>query len=225
MTFAPPRFAVRVITRLLRMLARTWRVTIITADGRTLDPAEYTFAAELYAISERDVFALMPMGNRGRVLALVAEGTDGDWASVAAAELQIEAVRGSSLHHGAAASLSLVRELRNGTDPALVVVDGPLGPQGVAKEGVAALAALSGRPLCAVAAAAHRALVFANSWSKIFVPLPFARVVLARGNDVRVDRRSSRAVIAGTAAQLTEQLSQLTAAARSTLRGRPEAPA
>jgi hypothetical protein len=72
-----------------------------------------------------------------------------------------------------------VRELGRLPHPAALVVDGPLGPTGAAKPGAVFCAVKTGRPLRALGAAARRAVVLDRLWSKLYIPLPFTRVVVA----------------------------------------------
>jgi lysophospholipid acyltransferase (LPLAT)-like uncharacterized protein len=87
--------------------------------------------------------------------------------------------RGSSSRGGSAALKGLLRQLAAGRTVA-VLVDGPRGPAGVAKPGIAALARHSAAPIQPVALAARPALRL-RSWDRSLVPLPFARVVCAYG--------------------------------------------
>ncbi|MDX9736419.1 MAG: hypothetical protein RBU36_19980, partial [Thermoanaerobaculia bacterium] len=95
--------------------------------------------------------------------------------------------------------------------PLALVVDGPLGPSGVAKGGAVVCAARTGRPLRPVGAAARRGLVLKRSWSRIWLPLPFSRVVVVVGEPLPVPAGMGRTDRERLATELTTRL----AAARS----------
>ena len=176
------------------LLSRTYRCRIRRADGSWTTPRQYEFGPEIYALSERDALALAWMMGRQRFHVLVADGKDGDWAEAMLGALGCTAVRGSSLRNGLYALVVLVRALRATPRPAGVVIDGPLGPPDVAKEGIAIVAAECARPIVPVVAGAGWRLTFAKSWSKIFLPLPFSRVEILLGDAIDVPRREFRGV-------------------------------
>lgn len=213
----PPAIIVRALARLLRLATRSWRLTFVLPDGSVQARDDYAIGRKVYAVSERDLFVGMALAPRARPTVLVAEGSDGDWAAIAAAQFGVDAVRGSTLHHPTAAAREFIRALRATAAPALLVVDGPLGPPGTAKAGIATIAALSGRPIVVAAAAARPAITFSGSWSGIYLPVPFARVVVATGSEIQpaANDRDERTRIA---ARVTGDLAALTATARAGVR-------
>ena len=174
------------------LLSRTYRCRIRRADGSWTTPRQYVFGREIYALSERDALALAWMMRGARFHVLVADGKDGDWAAAMLGALGCTAVRGSSLRNGLYALVVLVRTLRETERPAGVVIDGPLGPPDVAKEGIGIVAAECARPIVPVVAGAEWRLTFAKSWSKIFLPLPFSRVDILLGDPIDVPRKTCR---------------------------------
>jgi lysophospholipid acyltransferase (LPLAT)-like uncharacterized protein len=80
----------------------------------------------------------------------------------------------------------LIRELRESRLPLGMAVDGPLGPAGVAKEGVVACAAHTARPIIPTRASASPRFTFTRSWARHFLPLPFARIDFRLGPPVHV---------------------------------------
>ena len=175
-------------------------------DGRVIRPQEYPFGREIFAMCERDALALGGMIASTRVTVLLALGRDGDWAGPILQRLGFGVVRGSSLHGGAKALAGLIRAMRSSQHPGAIVVDGPVGPSGVAKQGVVLCAMHTGRPIRALGVAARRAVTFRRTWSKIFLPLPFTRVAIAGDEPTPVPAHASRGEIEGTVHQLTERL-------------------
>lgn len=190
---------IRIASRLLRSYARTWRIAMRYEDGRSAPPAQHRFERDVYAIRERDLVAVSGLWRFTHFVTLVAQGRDGDMATIVAEELGGLVVRGSSRHEPAGAAMAFVRALRETEAPALLVVDGPLGPSGVAKEGVAAVARLTGRRIIPLAAEVRAKIVLRGSWSRTIIPLPFARVTFAVGESIAVNADASRDALAGAA--------------------------
>jgi lysophospholipid acyltransferase (LPLAT)-like uncharacterized protein len=196
---------------------RTLHVRILSADDTLIASRNFVAGDALYAVRERDLFALASLAEGRGFHALVADGNDGDWATAFVSPLGCRITRGSTLHHGLYALRALVHVLQAGDGPAAIVIDGPLGPAGEAKEGIAAVAAFTGRLIVPAAAAATRKLVFTKSWAEHILPLPFARVVIARGEPIAVRRGASRAEMTVVAQSVTRELRRLEARAEEML--------
>ena len=203
---------------LYRTTYATLRVRLQLADGTTLAPHEYRFGREIFALCERDALALGGMVALTPFTTLVALGRDGDWASALLARLGYAPVRGSAGRGGAAALAALVRVLRTADARATIVVDGPLGPSGQAKRGIALCARRTGRPIRALGAAAQPALVFRKTWSRIFLPLPFARLVVTCDDPLTVPEAGSRDTIEEATHRLSERLTLMRRRAEEELR-------
>jgi lysophospholipid acyltransferase (LPLAT)-like uncharacterized protein len=210
----------RAAGRLFALWLRSLRVRVQQADGTSVRRAEFVMGPSVYAISERDLLAMASIGEGRNAIVLADEGNDGDWAVALASALGCTFVRGSSLHHGVAAFRALIRALASSDAPAWLVVDGPVGPAGEAKPGVAACAALTGRPIVPVAAAAKWRIVFRRSWAGHFLPLPWSRVVIAAGAPMTIDRGASREQWDEVARTITIQLPELRSRAEHALEAR-----
>jgi lysophospholipid acyltransferase (LPLAT)-like uncharacterized protein len=173
------RWTIVLLARLYRVYAATLRIVVLLPDGSATTLAAYPFGAQIFALSERDTVALAGIMAGRRFSVLVACGRDGDWATVALEALGCTVIRGSSRGGGVAALVTLIGDRLAARGPAALVVDGPLGPLGVAKSGVAVLAARTGLPICTIGAAARRRLTLARTWAQIYIPLPFTRVAVA----------------------------------------------
>ena len=136
--------------------------------------------------------------------------TDGDGDRAAAALLAegIQVVRGSSRRGGARALRAIVRSLEEGACALGLVVDGPLGPSGIAKVGAVGCAVSTGRPLRAVAAAARYELTFRRAWSAIYIPLPFSRVVVVCDAPLGADVSPTRDNLEALRQELTARLAR-----------------
>jgi lysophospholipid acyltransferase (LPLAT)-like uncharacterized protein len=165
---------------ILRLLGATWRVEVLGRDPHVATgsaAAPHPLLAAL--LHESLLVSAWVFRDLGYCVA-VSRSRDG---SLVAATLRAlgfaDPARGSSSRGGSAALMELLRQLEAGTTVAMLV-DGPRGPAGVAKPGIAALARHSATPIQPVALAARPALRL-RSWDRSLVPLPFARVVCAYG--------------------------------------------
>ena len=205
---SPPRPVAWTLGRLYGALHGTLRVELLLSDGSRVTPATYPYGREIFALCERDAFALAGIMGRARFTTLVAPGRDGDWATEALEAIGCRVVRGATERGGARALAHLLRELPGDNGPLALVVDGPLGPSGVAKGGAVVCAARTGRLLRPLGAAARRVLVIRRSWSKIWIPGPFTRVVVVVGEPLHVPPGLDRAGRARLADELTLRLAE-----------------
>jgi hypothetical protein len=195
-----------VLGLLYRSYFATLRVEGLLADGSKVLPGDYVFGREIYALSERDALALAGIGTYAPMTALVTLSRDGDWAAALLEKIGFRSVRGSSLGGGAKAVAEMVRDLRGSETPAAIVVDGPLGPVGRAKPGIVVFGMRTHRPIRALGAAARREIVFQKSWSRIYLPLPFTRVVIACDDPLEGPADPGRGGVAASAEELTRRL-------------------
>jgi hypothetical protein len=211
---------VRGVGRLFALWLRSWRVRVQLPDGTSIHVAEYPAGNSLFALSECDLLTLASAAEGRAPVVLADEGADGDWAVALASALGCQFVRGSSLHHGLGAIRTLIRALEATESPAAIVVDGPVGPAGEARPGIAACAAFTGRPIVPVAAAARWRFVFPRSWAGHYLPLPWSRVVIAVGETLAVRRGASRQELDAVARTITIKLRDLRAQAEHDLEAR-----
>ncbi len=91
-----------------------------------------------------------------------------------------ETVRGSSTRGGVGGLKGLIRLSRRGRVPSLAV-DGPKGPRHVVKPGVFEISKILGASVCPVGVSISSKWVFEKSWNKVYLPKPFAKIVLYWG--------------------------------------------
>lgn len=104
---------------------------------------------------------------------------DGELAARFVEQFGLHAVRGSSSRGGREALSDMIRAAR--LTPAVgFTLDGPRGPRRRAKPGIALLAIRSGCPVIPLAVAVTRAWRL-NSWDRLQIPKPGARVVWRYG--------------------------------------------
>lgn len=109
-----------------------------------------------------------------------------DGATLAAAMecFGLGAVRGSSSRRGAAALVSLKKEIEGGKH-VCITPDGPRGPRYVVQPGMVKLASLTGVPIIPflVNYESYWAL---NTWDRFQVPKPFSKVRVTFGKEIRI---------------------------------------
>ncbi len=180
------RQAANVAALIYRAYHATLRLRLLLPDGTIVPVDEYPPDRKIFALCERDALAAAGLIAGTGCTVLVTIGRDGDWASALLEQLGCHVVRGSSRLRGAAALKGLLDALRVSGGPAAIVVDGPLGPAGAAKSGAVACGILTGRPVHAIAAAARFRIVFPGTWSGIYLPLPFSKVVVALDEQLQI---------------------------------------
>lgn len=117
---------------------------------------------------------------------LISPSVDGEVPAMIARRLGAEVIRGSSTHTGARALRDYYQLLVKQNVSPVITPDGPKGPRFQFKSGAILLAQISGRPMVPMAYAASRAWLVA--WDKFVLPWPFARIAIAIGEPVWVDR-------------------------------------
>jgi KDO2-lipid IV(A) lauroyltransferase len=193
--------AVRLCVQLYRAYYATLRVLLVLPDSTVVTASGAEVGPDIFALCECDTLALGGSVARRGVCTIVAPGRDGDIASIALGALGCRVVRGSTRSGAVAALVGLLQHAQAGMSPTAIVVDGPLGPPGVAKPGAIVCGMRSGRPVRALGVAATRRLVFPRTWSGIYLPLPFSTVVVTIDRPLNVDR-----TLQSAAADLTMRL-------------------
>jgi hypothetical protein len=125
-------------------------------------------------------------GQPPRLAAMVSASRDGGVLARVLEHYGAQPVRGSSSRRGPQALLELTTWAERGYDLA-ITPDGPRGPCYVVREGVIALAQVTGLPVVP-AGYELRGKFRLNSWDRFLVPLPFGKAVLKLGEPFHVPR-------------------------------------
>jgi len=168
---------------LLRALGATWRVSVEGVNPLTAPDAAPI--ARLGVFWHRNILTACYFFRDADFGVSVSRSRDGDLVTALLQYLgYAPPTRGSSSRGGGASLRALVREVRAGRTVS-VVADGPRGPARCTKAGVVILGQLTQAPIYPVAFSASAAWR-AGSWDGTIIPLPFARVVCAFGEPIRV---------------------------------------
>ena len=183
------RWAVTAGARVLRLMARTWRVREIGREGWNERRASAA-GGTVVAIWHGQMLPLTAHHRDEGVSVLISEHRDGEIIARVVRAFGFRTVRGSTSRGGARALLELVSVLRGGGEVA-VTPDGPRGPRHAFAPGALVAAHRAGVPVVGVVAHVDRAWRL-SSWDAFEIPKPFARVTVAYGEPTMVPGASPR---------------------------------
>jgi len=158
-----------------RALASTWRFEV---EGE----ASHVAASKgpfVYALWHHTLLPLLWWHRQRGITLVVSRHRDGALVTDAAAGLGYRLARGSSTRGGLSAFRTALRDLGQGHAVA-ITPDGPAGPARQVKPGVLRAARQAGVPILPVSAWADDAWQL-QSWDRLLVPRPFARVLVRYG--------------------------------------------
>jgi len=186
----------------MRLLASTWRIRTVHEERWTRLHA--TGRPFVYLLWHEAILPLLWWHRNQGVTIVVSEAREGQYLTDFALSLGYGAVRGSSTRGATRALLGAVRELRDGRRVAFTP-DGPRGPRRVLKPGALVAAQRAGRAVLPVHAEAAWAWRL-NSWDRMMIPKPAARVWVTYGEpfDVAPGEAGLAAAMAEAEARLAE---------------------
>jgi hypothetical protein len=205
------RLLVPVGATLLRLVWRWARVVSVTgsenipaalARAPSFIPV-YWHQHQLFCI--RQLLAMRPVGVR--LGFLISPSVDGEIGAMLVRRMGGEVIRGSSSYTGARALRDYYLALSEDNVSPAITPDGPRGPVGRFKPGAVLLAQLSGRPIIPLAYAASRA--WRIQWDQFVIPKPLARIAIAIGEPVYIDKRLDAAGLERHQAEMELRLKAL----------------
>lgn len=197
----------------VRLLAATWRYEVATGAPAALELARRGGPVLLCGWHQ----SLLPLSawllngplRVGHVPTfLVSRSRDGELVSRLLRLWGARTVRGSSSRGGAEGLRALHRAIRKERASVVTLADGPRGPERQFKPGTLVLAQVNAAPLIPLACLASSAWQL-GSWDRLLVPKPFARIRIALGPPVEVDRELDEAGRATLAVAMAELLNGL----------------
>lgn len=138
---------------------------------------------------------------------MVSASKDGDYIAKLATCFGMDSVRGSSNKQGLRALKSLIQKVKEGS-PAGIVADGSQGPALQVQAGAILLASKTGSPVLPVVWSANRYIAF-NSWDRLALPKPFAKVDYFYGEPLSVPAKISSEELEKYRAELENRLLDL----------------
>jgi len=170
---------------LLRLLRLTWRFEVLNPENRTAAEKAHPSGGFAMAIWHEHLFATIAAHAGQKFAPLASLSRDGDVVSWVMDHLGFCTLRGSSSRGGTEARLQLIHALEQGYFTALTV-DGPRGPRRVAKMGIVEIARRTGAAILPVSTTGARSFIFAKSWDRFRLPLPFTKITVTYGKPILV---------------------------------------
>jgi lysophospholipid acyltransferase (LPLAT)-like uncharacterized protein len=162
---------------------------------------------------------LGPFLGRGRdIVTMVSRGDFGNVATEMIRRLHFIPVRGGSGDHGMEA-LGEIIEYINARKGVIcgIAVDGSRGPARKVQIGIVLMAKATGAPIYPVRLNAKRKL-FAPTWDKTTIPLPFNQLVFMVGEPIKVAPDAGSEELEGHRAELERRLNELVTRSENILR-------
>lgn len=159
-----------------RLAARAFRALL--ASVRVAGRPRLPEGPAILACWHRDLLPMFAAFHDEPALALVSASRDADLLAALLSGTAVQVVRGSDSRQPQAVR-HLLRRLAAG-GKVIMALDGPRGPAGIEKPGIAWLQERSGAPLWKLGFEVRPALRL-NDWSRLSVPLPFARARVRHG--------------------------------------------
>lgn len=144
--------------------------------------------AYAHAILHAQQIAIGSKAERGTI-AMASQSADGQLLAPTFRALGVPLARGSNSRGGKArggreALASIVQHVASGGN-AVIAVDGPRGPRGCARKGVASLSKETGCPIVCVVVVPKWRLVMRKTWDRFQVPIHFTRYDAYFGEVIR----------------------------------------
>ena len=140
------------------------------------------------------------------IVVLVSQHGDGEYVARTIERMGFGTARGSSTRGGVQGLRGLLRAARKGHDLAFTP-DGPKGPVRKFKTGALVAAQLTGAPLVPIAVGG-KGIWRLNSWDRLVIPKPFARITVKYGLPVFIPRGATEQELEDYALQLEEVLNR-----------------
>lgn len=148
---------------------------------------------------------------------LISPSVSGEVPAEMARSYGLDVVRGSPTRTGGQALRDMYLAINQRKISPVITVDGPKGPAREVKVGAVLLARLARSPMVPVAYAASRAHYW-DSWDSFMIPWPFADIVYAVGEPIRVPPGTPIDELEPYRLELEQSLTQLAEKAKSELK-------
>ena len=186
----------------LWLYSRTWRYSILGPECRAR--AQGQGKGVILALWHGRMMVAIPPYRGQDMTILVSGSEDGNLSEALLEGYGYRIIRGSSSKGGARALRSMLGALHAGST-VVVTPDGPRGPRHSMNPGLAWMARATGFAVLPAGFATDRAWRLA-SWDRYTLPKPFARVVLAYGEPVRVERDAAGPDLERASEEIRERL-------------------
>ena len=155
------------------------------------------------------IFLISYLYQGGGAAILVSSSKDGEIMAQILQRQGHETIRGSTSRHGARALTRLIKALREGGRPGVVVPDGPRGPRFRAQPGIIAVAKKTGYPIVPITYSAKRIKIFA-SWDRFVLPYPFTEASVLCGKPISIPSQLNAGGQEAYRVRVEEELNRIT---------------
>jgi lysophospholipid acyltransferase (LPLAT)-like uncharacterized protein len=131
----------------------------------------------IYTFWHREIFAATWFWRKRGIVVMTSQNFDGEYIARIIERHGYGAARGSSSRGASRALAEMINCHQRGLDTAFTI-DGPRGPQFVAKRGSVILAKATGAAILCFHAAVRNAYVFHKSWDQTQFPYPFSHAAM-----------------------------------------------
>ena len=142
-----------------------------------------------------------------RIVVMTSQSFDGEYIARFIKRFGYGAARGSSTRGGTGAIVEMVRLMRAGC-PTAFTIDGPKGPQYVAKMGAVLLAKKTGMPIVPFTITAKR-FWQAKSWDRFQVPAPFTQALVSIASPIYVAADADQEMLEAKRDELQQALDEI----------------
>ena len=200
---------VSVLKPTARALLASWRIQQVSGEAylwQAIDSGRALMPCCWHQRLSASVGYLLKAQSRGlKPGFLVSPSRDGEITARVVEGMGAHIIRGSATRTGARAMRDLYGVMKTGVAP-IIHPDGPHGPGFVTKPGTLMLAQMTQATLLPLSFSADRYWQL-DSWDRVIIPKPFARVTITIGEPVTVARGES---VEAAAESLGSQLDALT---------------
>lgn len=205
----------RIVWLIVKCLVSTYKHEIINLEYREKARAMNPSRSFLFAVWHGQVLSAMSYHAWTEpYLILASRSKDGDFAAFVGQKMNYVPVRGSSKKKnkdkgGKEAMFEYIAKLKAGTSGG-ITIDGPKGPNQVAKVGVVVIAKQSGAAILPTVSLPKSYWEF-NSWDRFKIPKPFSTLRIIYGEPIKVPFESTPEEVEDYRIQLTEVMKKLEA--------------
>lgn len=173
----------------IKCICSTIRFTVSAEEPSDLAPGDYPPERTVAPFWHRCVFSATYYFRKRRISVMTSQSFDGEYIARIIESFGFKAVRGSSSRGGVRALLGMHTIIDEG-GVAAFTIDGPRGPQYVAKPGPVLLARNTGAPVMPFYVAVSDSWEL-NSWDRFIIPKPFTRAHIRWSRPILVPRDAS----------------------------------
>jgi lysophospholipid acyltransferase (LPLAT)-like uncharacterized protein len=145
----------------------------------------------IYALLHAHQLSALVVNDDRRMAAMVSQSVDGDRLSPILRARRVTPVRGSTRSRGrdkgGRPALEQLATLLKAGVPALLAVDGPLGPRNHVHRGVVDLARETSAAILPVVVVPSRRWILRRTWDRLQIPKPFSTLRLAFDEPIHVE--------------------------------------